>query len=137
MPPATTVDDINNLGEGDSHLALDLLPEDENWMEELKQEVKFRAMLHRGTVVIFIFKSFLYIFSLGSAGGEVPRLVAVQGEINKDGRLLAYLLQIHISNSPMCHPIVIQSTGIQPMPLPPSSGSLQPCLGSVPRSKRT
>jgi len=137
MPPATTVDDTNNLGEGDSHLVLDLLPEDENWMEELKQEVQFRAMLHRGTVDIFIFKSFLYIFSFGSAGGEVPRLVAVQGEINKDGRLLAYILQIHISDSPICHPIVTQSTGIQPTPLPPSSSSLQRCLGSVPRSKRT
>ena len=30
MPPATTVDDTNNLGEGDSHLVLDLLSKDEN-----------------------------------------------------------------------------------------------------------
>jgi len=57
MPP-TTASDTDNLGEGDSHLVLDLLPEDENWMEKLKGEVQFRVMLHRG--------------------GEVPRLVAVQ-----------------------------------------------------------
>ena len=48
MPPATTVNNTNNLGEGDSHLVLDLLSEDENWMEKLKQEVQFRVMLHRG-----------------------------------------------------------------------------------------
>lgn len=58
MPPAT-VDDIDNLGEGDSHLVLDLLPEDENWMEKLKQEVQFRVMLHRGAMDIFVFKSIL------------------------------------------------------------------------------
>jgi len=63
MPPTATVD-TGNLGEGDSHLVFDLLPEDEDWMEKLKQEVQFRAMSHRG--------------------GEVPRLVAVQGEIKKD-----------------------------------------------------
>ena len=62
MPPTTTVDDTNSLGEGDSHLVLDLLPEDENWMEKLKQEVQFRVMLHRGTVNIFIFKSLFFIF---------------------------------------------------------------------------
>ena len=57
MTPITTVDDTNNLGEGDSHLVLDLLPEDENWMERLKQEVQFRVMLHRGAADIFSFKS--------------------------------------------------------------------------------
>ena len=89
MPPTTTVNDTNNLGEGDSHLVLNLLPEDENWMEKLKQEVQFRVMLHRGVVDVFIFESIfftMFIF-IGSVGGEVPRLVAVQGEINKDGRL--------------------------------------------------
>jgi hypothetical protein len=48
MPPSTIVDDANNLGEGDSYLVLNLLPEDEDWMEKLKQEVQFRVMLHRG-----------------------------------------------------------------------------------------
>ncbi|KAF9650997.1 hypothetical protein BDM02DRAFT_3111312 [Thelephora ganbajun] len=70
MPPTTTVDGTDNLGEGDSYLVLDLLPEDENWMEKLKREVQFRIMLHRG--------------------GEVPRLVAVQGEINNDGSYPIY-----------------------------------------------
>jgi len=51
MSPTTTVD-TDNLGEGDSHLVLDLLPEDEDWMEELKREVQFRVMLHRGAVDI-------------------------------------------------------------------------------------
>ena len=64
MPPTTTADDITNLGEGDSHLVLDLLPEDENWMEKLKQEVQFRVMLHRGAadilVLVFVFESISY-----------------------------------------------------------------------------
>ena len=56
MPPTTTAD-TDNLGEGDSHLVLDLLPEDEDWMEKLKQEVQFKVMLHRGLMVIFGFES--------------------------------------------------------------------------------
>jgi len=34
MPPATTVADTNNLGEGDSYLVLDLLSDDEDWMKK-------------------------------------------------------------------------------------------------------
>jgi len=51
MLPTTTAD-TDNLGEGDSRLVLDLLSEDENWMEKLKREVQFRVMLHRGAVDI-------------------------------------------------------------------------------------
>lgn len=61
MPPATTVADTNNLGEGDSYLVLDLLSEDENWMEELEQEVQFKVMLHRGAMDRFAFESILFI----------------------------------------------------------------------------
>lgn len=86
MPSTTTVDDTNILGEGDSYLVLDLLPENENWMEKLKQEVQFKVMLHRGLADVSIFRGSFFI-SIGFIGGEVPRLVAVQGEINKDGRL--------------------------------------------------
>lgn len=60
MPPTATIDDTNNLGEGDSRLVLDLLPEDENWMEKLKQEVQFRVMLHRGVADIFAFEIILF-----------------------------------------------------------------------------
>ena len=65
MPPTTTLEDTNNLGEGDSHLVLDLLPEDENWMEELKQEVQFRVMLHRGAVNISVLKGIFLTFCRG------------------------------------------------------------------------
>ena len=60
MPPSTTVGDTDRLGEGDSYLVLDLLSEDENWMEKLKQEVRFKVMLHRGAVDIFVFESILF-----------------------------------------------------------------------------
>ena len=62
MPSTTIADDTNNFGEGDSHLVLDLLPEDESWMEKLKQEVQFRVMLHRGAVGNFIFKRIFFHF---------------------------------------------------------------------------
>ena len=61
MPPTTTVCDTNNLGEGDSHLVLDLLPDDENWMEKLKQEVQFRVMLHRGMAGVFVFWEYFFM----------------------------------------------------------------------------
>ena len=71
MPPTTNVDDTNSLGEGDSHLVLDLLPEDENWMEKLKQEVQFRVMLHRGVMGIFIFNC-IFSFLVGSCRRRGP-----------------------------------------------------------------
>lgn len=56
------------LGEGDSEIFTNLLPADlaEVAFERLKDEVAWRTMYHRG--------------------GEVPRLVAVEGEIGDDGR---------------------------------------------------
>jgi hypothetical protein len=63
MPPATTVADTNNLGEGDSYLVLDLLSDDEDWMEKLKQEVEFKVMLHRGAMDRFVLTSIPFITS--------------------------------------------------------------------------
>jgi hypothetical protein len=139
MPPATTVDDTDNLGEGDSHLVLDLLSEDENWMEKLKQEVQFRVMMHRGAVDILVSKAFRSKRSIPFAGGEVPRLVAVQGEINKDGRSLLCLgptlQEIPVSDSATLYQTVTQSIGIQPTLPHPSFSSPQPCPGFVTWSK--
>jgi len=70
MPPTTTVVDTDNLGEGDSRLVLDLLPEDENWMEKLKQEVQFRVMLHRGVVDISNFEDFFLLIFIGVCRGR-------------------------------------------------------------------
>jgi nicotinamidase-related amidase len=57
----------DKLGEGDSFILYNILPGDfaETVFEELKKEVSWRCMFHRG--------------------GEVPRLVAVQGEVGEDG----------------------------------------------------
>jgi len=71
MPPTTTVVDTDNLGEGDSRLVLDLLPEDENWMEKLKQEVQFKVMLHRGVVVdILNFEDIFLMIFIGICRGR-------------------------------------------------------------------
>ncbi|RPA96604.1 hypothetical protein L873DRAFT_1693991 [Choiromyces venosus 120613-1] len=60
------------LGEGDSEVVNNVLPKDlaEVAFERLKKEVAWRSMYHRG--------------------GEVPRLVAVEGEINDDGSFPIY-----------------------------------------------
>lgn len=56
------------MGEGDTLLVAHFLPADlgDTAFERLKREVRWRTMLHRG--------------------GEVPRLVAVEGDVNEDGR---------------------------------------------------
>lgn len=58
----------DKLGEGDSRLVLDILPEElgSTAFERVRDEVQWKTMFHRG--------------------GEVPRLVAVEGEVNEDGR---------------------------------------------------
>lgn len=60
------------IGAGDSYLVADLLPEDVAGVafEKLKAEVKWDTMYHRG--------------------GEVPRLVAVEGEVGADGSFPIY-----------------------------------------------
>ncbi|KAL0572255.1 hypothetical protein V5O48_009701 [Marasmius crinis-equi] len=62
----------DELGAGDCHLVEDILGEDlsKDVFQKVKEEVKWDAMYHRG--------------------GEVPRLVAVQGEIAADGSFPIY-----------------------------------------------
>jgi len=58
------------MGEGDTKLVNGILPSElgDVAFEQLKREVRWRTMLHRG--------------------GEVPRLVAVEGDVSEDGRLV-------------------------------------------------
>jgi hypothetical protein len=60
-------DTTQPLGAGDSFLTLDLLSPDleATAFENLKKEVQWKTMYHHG--------------------GEVPRLVAVEGEVQPDG----------------------------------------------------
>ncbi|PPR04678.1 hypothetical protein CVT24_011895 [Panaeolus cyanescens] len=69
-PPVLGVGD--RLGAGDSYIVNDLLPSDiaDNVFHKLKEEVKWQVMHHRG--------------------GEVPRLVAVEGEVGQDGSFPVY-----------------------------------------------
>ncbi|CAL1702963.1 unnamed protein product [Somion occarium] len=62
----------DRMGEGDTQLVFDILPPDlaETAFENLRKEIKWNVMHHRG--------------------GEVPRLVAVQGEIAPDGSYPIY-----------------------------------------------
>ena len=65
----TFVEQDEAIGEGDSELVCDILPPEiaHTAFENLRQEVQWQAMKHRG--------------------GEVPRLVAQQGEVSSlDGR---------------------------------------------------
>ncbi|KAF8152202.1 hypothetical protein B0H34DRAFT_663529 [Crassisporium funariophilum] len=68
--PVLGVGDL--LGAGDSYLVTDMLPPDlaEVAFEKMKTEVRWQTMHHRG--------------------GEVPRLVAVEGEVAEDGSFPVY-----------------------------------------------
>lgn len=58
----------DSIGEGDTELVLNVLPHNlaETAFEKLREEVQWHVMHHRG--------------------GEVPRLVATEGEVLPDGR---------------------------------------------------
>ncbi|KAF8129974.1 hypothetical protein EV363DRAFT_1337149 [Boletus edulis] len=70
LPPSLGVGD--RIGEGDCELVLDVLPPDlaEVAFEKMRKEVAWNVMYHRG--------------------GEVPRLVAVEGEVAADGSFPIY-----------------------------------------------
>jgi hypothetical protein len=71
------------LGEGDTTLIKDFLPESiaVNAFEKLKEEVQWQTMYHHGEHAPVPRSP----VSSSNAGGEVPRRVAVQGEILEDG----------------------------------------------------
>lgn len=62
----------DRMGEGDTELVLDILPPDlaDTAFQKLREEVEWHHMMHRG--------------------GEVPRLVAVQGEVSPEGDFPIY-----------------------------------------------
>ncbi|THU78198.1 hypothetical protein K435DRAFT_65016, partial [Dendrothele bispora CBS 962.96] len=62
----------DSIGAGDTYLVLDVLPEElsKTVFAKVRDEVKWDVMHHRG--------------------GEVPRLVAVEGEIGEDGSIPVY-----------------------------------------------
>lgn len=67
-PKLATLGVDDTLGAGDSSLVLDVLPQDlaDLAFANMRKEVKWNTMFHRG--------------------GEVPRLVAVEGDVDTDGR---------------------------------------------------
>ncbi|KAI9784331.1 MAG: hypothetical protein M1839_002392 [Geoglossum umbratile] len=69
-PPVLGPGDV--IGEGDSRIVVNILPPElkDTAFDRLKAEVQWKKMQHRG--------------------GEVPRLVAVEGEIGDDGRYPIY-----------------------------------------------
>ncbi|KAL1671727.1 hypothetical protein EV122DRAFT_226052 [Schizophyllum commune] len=72
MKPQPILGPDDSIGEGDSRLVLNLLPDElrEGIFERLREEVAWETMYHRG--------------------GEVPRLVAVQGRIEENGSFPVY-----------------------------------------------
>ena len=84
---APTLGPGDRIAEGDTELLLDILPPDlaNVAFENLRNEVQWNVMHHRGTSnTSFLFPAVILNFI--SVGGEVPRLVAVEGEVEPDGR---------------------------------------------------
>ena len=88
QPVALSLGKGDALGAGDSYLVTDFLPEDlaKVAFENLNTEVKWQTMQHRGKQS-FCQNGMICNFR---KGGEVPRLVAVQGEVQEDGRYVRF-----------------------------------------------
>ena len=78
----------DKIGEGDSYLVENVLPPElaEVVFENLMKEVAWNVMHHRGSLALPIIPILRERHTTLSIGGEVPRLVAVQGEIDASGR---------------------------------------------------
>lgn len=74
----------DQIGEGDTYLVENILPSElaEVAFENLKKEVAWNAMHHRGAPRHHSSSARFTLY----IGGEVPRLVAVEGEIDSDGK---------------------------------------------------
>jgi len=87
-PPSLGVDD--RIGESDSGLVLDVLPPDlgEVAFENMRKEVAWNVMYHRGMSDAYTPSSgtCTHVVRYSTLGGEVPRLVAVEGDVAADGR---------------------------------------------------
>lgn len=73
-------------GEGDTYLVPNLLPNElaSTAFERIKDEVQWQTMHHHGWSLVSGIMTL--IMTTMVLGGEVPRLVAVEGQINQDGR---------------------------------------------------
>jgi len=76
----------DRIGEGDTYLVENVLPSEvaEVAFEDLMKEVAWNVMHHRGPLDPP--SQHPRVGHLSPLGGEVPRLVAVQGEIDADGK---------------------------------------------------
>jgi hypothetical protein len=78
----------DKIGEGDTYLVESLLPPElaEVAFEKLMKEVAWNVMHHRGPLAHILFLPQIPNRTTPPVGGEVPRLVAVQGEIDPSGK---------------------------------------------------
>lgn len=80
----------DKIGEGDSYLVEDVLPPElaEVVFEKLMKEVAWNIMHHRGSLALLSYHPHhtRKTHNVSPPGGEVPRLVAVQGEIDASGK---------------------------------------------------
>ena len=86
LPPSLGVGD--RIGEGDSELVLDILPPDlaDVAFESMRKEVAWNVMYHRGMFGRLHGHPRALMSYDFHPGGEVPRLVAVEGIVAADGR---------------------------------------------------
>ena len=87
-PKAPVLGVGDEIGAGDSHLVADILPTDlaDVAFDRMKEEVGWKTMYHRGKIFFSSSNSVVK----HSAGGEVPRLVAVEGDVAEDGSFPIY-----------------------------------------------
>ena len=116
------------LGEGDTTLIKDFLPESiaVDAFEKLKEEVQWQTMHHHGEHTPVV----RFPVSSSNAGGEVPRRVAVQGEIIEDGWLVYSLDDLFVDQSFYRFPVYRHPADTSP-PLRPWTPTLEEIRGHV------
>lgn len=101
-------------GVGDTFLILSVLPPElaDTAFGALQEEVKWNTMAHRGEQRTYCFRSSQFILRSLRVGGEVPRLISVQGDIAADGRQ-ALLIDL-MRNADKAILVAFRYTAIQP-----------------------
>lgn len=91
---------VEAIAEGDTYLVENILPEElgDVAFERLKAEVKWSKMFHRGRLLELRFSCYADGLWLLISGGEVPRLVAVEGEVESDGWFHRHVHRVSFSD---------------------------------------
>jgi hypothetical protein len=97
--------EVQVYGEGDTYLVQQLLPDEivSEAFERVQMEVEWQTMHHHGR---FLSSNFMVLMTMSTPGGEVPRLVAVEGQTSEDGRRVVSILPLNSARHCLVSPSI-------------------------------